>query len=135
MSSLKYRCILMCEDIRQEVGGRISLMGILSSKLLVQDFPLVFPKFCLFLEWGEFTGRAKVNLTIVPPAGVNMPNFRPTTEIPGQPGVVARSMIVLNNFPFPIAGGYTFEFRNGEELIGSETLVVEKMETPSGLTN
>ncbi|MFZ2959866.1 MAG: hypothetical protein WA705_23555 [Candidatus Ozemobacteraceae bacterium] len=135
MIALKYRCVLLCEDIRQEVGGRVSLMGILGSKLLVQDFPLFFPKFCLFIEWGEFPGRATVSLNIVPPAAVTMPNVRPQTEIRGQAGIVARSMIVLNNFVVPVAGAYTFEFRAGDDLIGAETLVVEKFENPAGLTN
>jgi len=31
MSTLKYKCVLFCEDIRQEVGGRVSLMGVLGS--------------------------------------------------------------------------------------------------------
>ena len=60
--SVNYKCVLFCEDIRQEVGGRVSLMGILGTKLLVQDFPLVFPKICLFIEWGEV--KENINVTL-----------------------------------------------------------------------
>lgn len=135
MSSLKYKCVLICEDIRHETGGRISLMGILGSKLFANSFPLLFPKFCLFVEWGEVTGKFNVNLTIVPPSGVTMPKSRPSAEICGQPGITARSMIVINQFVVPIPGTYTFEFRSGDDLIGTETLVVEKIEAPTGMTN
>ena len=130
MSDLKYRCVLICEDIRQETGGRVSLMGILGSKLFVQEFPLMFPKFCLFVEWGEITGKVSVQLNIIAPEGVELPQVKPTAVIQGQPGIVARSMIVLNSFVFPKPGKYGFEFWADGDLAGTEQFVVEKYETP-----
>ena len=131
MSDLKYRCVLICEDIRQETGGRVSLMGILGSKLFVQEFPLMFPKFCLFVEWGQITGKFSVQLTIKAPEGVDLPQVKPTAVIQGQPGIVARSMIVLNSFVFPKAGNYAFEFWADGKLSGTEYFVVEKYEAPN----
>jgi hypothetical protein len=130
MSDVKYRCVLVCEDIRQETGGRVSLMGVLGSRLFVQDFPLLFPKFCLFIEWGEITGRFNVTLNIVPPKGVSLPAVKPSASIQGQAGVVARSMIVLNSFVFPSPGTYTFEFWADSDLVGREEFHVEKYEAP-----
>ncbi len=135
MSDLKYRCVLLCEDIRQETGGRISLMGILGSKLFVQEFPLMFPKFCLFIEWGEISGKASLTLNIVPPDGVNIPKVKPTALIQGQPGVLARSMIVLNSFLFPKEGTYTFEFWADDKCIGREPFSIEKFEPAPKVTN
>ncbi|MBF0545448.1 MAG: hypothetical protein HQM08_13490 [Candidatus Riflebacteria bacterium] len=132
---IKYKNVLFCEDIRQEIGGRVSLMGILGSKIFVQDFPILFPKFCLFVEWEDFNGKFLIGLNIVPPKGGNLPQVRPTAEIRGQPGLVVRSMIVLNSFVFPVPGTYTFEFFQGSEKIGSENLIVEKFESPVGPTN
>jgi hypothetical protein len=125
---MKYRCVLMCEDIRHETGGRVSLMGILGSKLYVQEFPIFFPKFCIFIDWGEIQERVAVHLNIVPPDGVTFPPHRPSAEIRGQPGVVARSMIVLNSFVFPKAGDYRFEFWVNDALVGTEIMNVEKLE-------
>ena len=134
MSALKYRCVLLCEDIRHETGGRVSLMGILGSKLYVQEFPIFFPKLCIFIDWGEIAEKVVVNMNIVPPEGVQFPPVRPTAEIKGQPGVVARSMIVLNSFVFPKAGEYVFEFWVGNTMVGKEVLALEKFEAP-GVTN
>ena len=106
--SVNYKCVLFCEDIRQEVGGRVSLMGILGSKLMVQDFPLVFPKLCLFIEWGEITENLQISLNIIPPEGVDMKQIHPTATIGANPGVVSRSMIILTNFAFPKAGNSRF---------------------------
>jgi hypothetical protein len=132
MEALKYRVALLCEDIRHETGGRVSLMGILGTKLFVHDFPIFFPKLCVFIDWGEIAERVTVFMNIKPPEGVQFPNVRPSAEIRGQAGVVARSMIVLNSFVFPKAGNYVFEFWVNDQLVGSETLNVEKFEAPSG---
>ena len=126
---------MICEDIRHETGGRISLMGILGSKLFVQEFPIFFPKLCIFIDWGFVSEKVVVTMNIVPPEGVNFPQVKPSSEIRGQPGVVARSMIVLNSFVFPKAGNYIFEFFVNNVPAGSETLNVEKFENSPSLTN
>ena len=126
--TVNYKCVLFCEDIRQEVGGRVSLMGILGTKLYVQDFPLVFPKLCLFIEWGEVKENLNVTLNIIPPAGVQMNNVHPSATIGAQQGVVSRSMIVLTNFAFPKAGQYVFEFVVNGEAVNREVFAVEKYE-------
>ena len=131
--SVNYKCVLFCEDIRQEVGGRISLMGILGTKLYVQDFPLIFPKLCLFIEWGEVKENLNVTLNIIPPEGVQMNNVHPSATIGAQQGVVSRSMIVLTNFAFPKAGQYVFEFVVNGEVVNREIFAVEKYEVVIGL--
>lgn len=131
--SVNYKCVLFCEDIRQEVGGRISLMGILGTKLYVQDFPLIFPKLCLFIEWGEVKENLNVTLNIIPPEGVQMNNVHPSATIGAQQGVVSRSMIVLTNFAFPKAGQYVFEFVVNGEVVNREIFAVEKYEPAANI--
>lgn len=36
---------IFCDDIRQEVGGKLTFVGVYTGFLLVQSFPLVLPKF------------------------------------------------------------------------------------------
>lgn len=36
---------IYCDDIRSEVGSKVSLMGVYNSELLVKEFPLALPKF------------------------------------------------------------------------------------------
>lgn len=129
--SVNYKTVLFCEDIRQEVGGRVSLMGILGNKLLVQDFPLIFPKLCLFIEWGEINENINVTLNIIPPDGVQMNASHPSANIAAQQGVISRSMIVLTNFGFPKAGEYVFEFIVNNQVISREIFTVEKYNHPN----
>jgi hypothetical protein len=37
---------VFCDDIRNEVNGKISLMGIFGSLMYLPDFPAVLPKLC-----------------------------------------------------------------------------------------
>jgi len=75
--SLKYKYVLFCEDIRQEIGGKVSLMGVLGSKLLTQQFPIGFPKLCLFIEWEDLVGKANIAVNILPPEGTDIGYFSP----------------------------------------------------------
>jgi hypothetical protein len=54
---------LLCDDVRQEVGGKFSLMGLFES-IYANSFPAVHPRFAIVNEWtggkGEFTVKIKL---------------------------------------------------------------------------
>ena len=41
---------LFCEDIREEVGGKKSLMGVFDADLVVSHFPIVIPKLAVLIR-------------------------------------------------------------------------------------
>jgi hypothetical protein len=41
---------LFCDDIRQEVGGKLSFIGAYSGGLFVEGFPVTLPRLCLFVK-------------------------------------------------------------------------------------
>lgn len=38
---------IFCDDIRQEIAGKLSFIGVYSASLFVQNFPATLPKLCL----------------------------------------------------------------------------------------
>ena len=49
--SVSFSCnAIFCDDIRQEINGKMSLMGIYSVDMYVPDFPITLPKVCSFFE-------------------------------------------------------------------------------------
>ena len=40
---------LFCDDIRPEVGNKLSLMGVYLGGMFVPDFPVVLPKLCVMV--------------------------------------------------------------------------------------
>lgn len=49
MKSTKQIITILCDDIRQEIGNKVSLMGIYSKELIVPNIPFTLPKICLML--------------------------------------------------------------------------------------
>lgn len=41
---------LFCDDIRHEVGGKLSFIGVYSGGLFVTEFPVTLPKLCLSVK-------------------------------------------------------------------------------------
>ena len=49
--SVNFSCVsIFCDDIRHEINGKISLMGIYGDIMYVPDFPFAVPKICAFFE-------------------------------------------------------------------------------------
>ncbi|WP_133510302.1 DUF6941 family protein [Candidatus Thiosymbion oneisti] len=46
----RYVETLFCDDIRHEMGGKLSFIGVYSGELLVPAFPVTLPKLCLFVN-------------------------------------------------------------------------------------
>jgi len=41
---------IFCDDIRNEMGGKLSYIGVYSGRLIVSKFPVTLPKLCLALN-------------------------------------------------------------------------------------
>ncbi len=41
---------IICDDVRQELGGKFSLMGLFET-ISAQAFPVVHPRFAIMNEW------------------------------------------------------------------------------------
>ncbi len=54
---------ILCDDVRQEMGGKVSLMGLFEN-IYANVFPAVHPRFAIVNEWtggrGEFTVKMRL---------------------------------------------------------------------------
>jgi hypothetical protein len=54
---------ILCDDVRQEMGGKFSLMGLFES-IYANTFPALHPRFAIVNEWtggkGEFLTRIRL---------------------------------------------------------------------------
>ena len=48
----------ICDDIRHEADGKITLVGIYGTKLVASEFPITLPKLCFFITVNEETSAA-----------------------------------------------------------------------------
>lgn len=60
---------LLCDDIRQELGGKISLMGIFEN-IYARNFPAIHPRLAIMNEWAEGLGEFEAALRILSLDGI-----------------------------------------------------------------
>jgi hypothetical protein len=45
----RYLHVVFCDDVRQEVGNKMSLIGVYGADLFVNELPIVLPKLAIFI--------------------------------------------------------------------------------------
>lgn len=60
---------LICDDIRQEMGGKTSLMGLYDNHIVVPEVPFTLPRVCFYTRFVNIRGQYKFSFTIVAPNG------------------------------------------------------------------
>ena len=65
----KHEFTLLCDDIRQEMGGKTSLMGLYDHHIVVPQVPFSLPKVCFYTRFSRMDGDFKFSFAIVSPSG------------------------------------------------------------------
>lgn len=55
--------ILVCDDIRQEIGRKPSAIGIYTDNIVVKGFPVVFPKLCFLVHLHKSDAVRKISIS------------------------------------------------------------------------
>jgi hypothetical protein len=99
---------IICDDVRQELGGKFSLMGLFET-ISAQAFPVVHPRFAVMNEWtggrGEFSSRVRLlapdRTTVLSEADSSFALYSETQH--------HREISVRFNTTFPSPGTYWIE--------------------------
>ncbi len=55
---------ILCDDVRQELGGKFSLMGLFES-IYANAFPAIHPRFAIVNEWTGGKGEFRVTIRLL----------------------------------------------------------------------
>ncbi|WP_095058063.1 hypothetical protein [Pseudomonas sp. Irchel s3f7] len=119
-----------CDDIRQEVGGKITLVGIYAGQCLVPEIPCSLPKLCLVLNISATRAAPVTSLTVVGAfAGTEVFTMaldksqieeimaQSMKDRPDSKSMMLMLMGVMSPFNVPAEGKLTLSvIANGEEL-------------------
>lgn len=110
MDVAKKYTVLLCDDVRNEVGNKLSVMGIYGPELWLGKVPAVMPKLC-FVVLFEHIERSFVSAK----ARVSMPGYDavelPIQALPGpQPGSNHTIIVALAPAKIGQEGRARFEF-------------------------
>lgn len=113
---------LFCDDVRLEVGNKLSLMGVFQN-IMVQQVPVSLIKFAVVNHWkGEGKHLSEVRI-LTPdrqqPIVVSQPS---PFEI--APGGFADNISFFVNVTFPVAGQYWVQTLVNSTLFDEQPLIV-----------
>ncbi len=113
---------LFCDDVRLEVGNKLSLMGVFQN-IMVQQVPVSLIKFAIVNHWrGEGTHLSEVRI-LTPDRQHPIVVSQPTSfEI--TPGGFADNISFFVNVTFPAAGQYWVQTLVNSTLFDEQPLSV-----------
>jgi len=95
---------LLCDDVRIEMGNKISLMGIFQN-IMVEKLPVSLIKFAVINHW-RGQGSHQTEIRILSPDKVNMVVTSQPTTIELAEGGFTDNVSFFVNVVFPNAGTY-----------------------------
>ena len=113
---------LMCDDVRIEMGNKISLMGVFQN-IMVEKLPVSLIKFAVINHWrGE--GSHETEVRIVSPDKANLIVTSQPTEIELATGGYTDNVSFFVNVVFPSAGTYWVQTIADEVVLDEIPLMV-----------
>ena len=115
---------ILCDDVRQEMGGKFSLMGLFES-IYASVFPAVHPRFAIVNEWtggkGEFTSKMRL---LTPDRGQVISESESSITLFNETQR-HRDISVRFNTTFAVPGTYWIETLLDGERIGFVPLTLQ----------
>jgi hypothetical protein len=113
---------LLCDDVRLEMGNKISMMGVFQN-IMVEKLPISFIKFAVVNHWiGE--GKHQTEVRIISPDKHNVVVASQPTNIELAPGGYTDNVSFFVNVVFPTAGSYWVQTLANTVLLAEFPLIV-----------
>ena len=107
---------IICDDARQEMGGKISLMGLFEN-IYATSFPATHPRLAIMSEWSEGKGEFEIKLQILSPDRKTVLRETVSKLSLNTVSVRHRDISLHLNIDFQSPGTYWIEnFLDGERM-------------------
>lgn len=117
---------LLCDDVRLEMGNKISLMGIFQN-IMVEKLPISLIKFAVVNHWsGE--GNHQTEVRILSPDRTNLVVTSQPTQIELPPGGFTDNVSFFVNVVFPTPGTYWVQTLADTRILEEFPLIVTDAE-------
>lgn len=103
-TGLRLAYTLFCDDVRLEVGNKLSLMGVFH-QIMVQHFPVTLLKFAVVTQW-RGDGRHLSEVRIISEDGQQPVVIAEPSPFEITAGGVANNISFFFNVEFPAPGRY-----------------------------
>ena len=127
--NLRLLYTLLCDDVRIEMGNKISLMGIFQN-IMVEKLPVSLIKFAVVNHWSG-AGNHQTEVRILSPDRTNLVVTSQPTHIELPPGGFTDNVSFFVNVVFPSAGTYWVQTLADARILQEFPLIV----TDAGTAN
>ena len=124
--NLKLVYTLLCDDVRVEMGNKISLMGIFQN-IMVDRLPVSLIKFAVINHW-QGQGQYQTEVRILGPDKTNLVVTSQPTAIELAAGGFTDNVSFFVNVVFPTAGTYWVQTIADTTLLEEFPLIVTDSE-------
>ena len=122
---------LLCDDVRLEMGNKVSLMGVFQN-IMVDNLPVSLIKFAVLNHWrGE--GNHQTEVRIMNPDKTQLVVTSQATSLELAPGGFTDNVSFFVNVVFPSAGTYWVQTFANERMLEELPLIVTDTGTVAGV--
>jgi hypothetical protein len=121
-ANLKLLYTLLCDDVRIEMGNKISLMGIFQN-IMVEKLPVSLIKFAVINHW-QGAGDHQTEVRILAPDRTNVVVTSQPTTIQLAEGGFTDNVSFFVNVVFPTAGTYWIQTIANSVMVDETPLIV-----------
>jgi hypothetical protein len=115
---------LLCDDVRQEMGGKFSLMGLFES-ISSHSFPALHFRFVIMNEWTGGKGEFTVKIRLLSPDQAQVISESETRLTLFSETQRHRDISVRHNTTFKVPGTYWIETLLDGERAGMTPMVLQ----------
>jgi len=130
----RFEYLIICDDIRQEIKNKVTLVGIYTDSIIVSKIPYSFPKLCFFSQYSNIRAGDRFSVELIDPVGNKL--GKPISGIIQPPPDKAIKKIRLIGIYSPLKieqeGAYRFiitfeeDKKNKKEIEFNISLVTKK---------
>lgn len=130
-SELQLVYTLLCDDVRLEMGNKVSLMGVFQN-IMVENLPVSLIKFAVLNHW-RGKGNHNTEVRIMNPDRSQLVVTSQGTQIELAPGGFTDNVSFFVNVVFPLAGTYWVQTLANNQLLEELPLIVTDTGTVAGV--
>jgi hypothetical protein len=117
---------IICDDVRQELGGKFSLMGLFET-VSAPSFPVVHPRFAIVNEWAGGRGEFHCRVRLLAPDRKTVLSESESRFALFNEAQRHRDISVRFNTTFPAPGTYWIEMIIDDEQAALVPLTVQQV--------
>ncbi len=128
--NLKLVYTLLCDDVRLEVGNKVSLMGVFQN-IMVEKLPVSLIKFAVVNHW-RGKGIHQTEARILSPDKLTLIVTSQPTQVDLSPGGFTDNVSFFVNVVFPTAGTYWVQTLANSDVLDEFPLIITDTGTIAG---